>query len=190
MSSSSACACHGDAPGWGWAFEEIARRHHDFAIVGVAVGIKLSDDRIAEARIAFAGAGGTALRAPRRRSSCAEKSLPPRRSPTPRPVRRPRSTPRRTSWRPAHIAGTSQPCSPSARCRSRRRGPKERNDRAASDWDHRQWHATGGVRRAPTDTGGSHTAGPAAHGNPSRVRARRVRCLHGRRRRTRRSARA
>ena len=54
-----------EAPGWGWAFEEIARRHHDFAIVGVAVGIKLSDDRIAEARIAYAGAGGTALRAPR-----------------------------------------------------------------------------------------------------------------------------
>ncbi len=71
-----------DAPGWGWAFEEIARRHHDFAIVGVAVGIKLGDDRIAEARIAYAGAGGTALRAPVRRSSCAEKSLPPRRSTT------------------------------------------------------------------------------------------------------------
>ena len=54
-----------NAPGWGWSFQEIARRHHDFAIVGVAVGIRLAEDRVAEARIAVAGAGGTALRAPR-----------------------------------------------------------------------------------------------------------------------------
>ena len=54
-----------NSAGWGWAFQEIARRHHDFAIVGVAVGIRLIDDRVAEARIAVAGAGGTALRAPR-----------------------------------------------------------------------------------------------------------------------------
>jgi aerobic carbon-monoxide dehydrogenase medium subunit len=54
-----------DGAGWGWAFQEVARRHHDFAIVAVAVGIRLSEDRIAEARIAFAGASGTAVRAPR-----------------------------------------------------------------------------------------------------------------------------
>jgi aerobic carbon-monoxide dehydrogenase medium subunit len=50
--------------GWGWAFEEITRRHHDFAMVAVAVGIKLDESgAIDEARLAFAGAGGTALRA-------------------------------------------------------------------------------------------------------------------------------
>ena len=54
------------SPSWGWAFEELARRHHDFAIVGVGVGIELTSGSITDARIAFAGAGGTALRAPRR----------------------------------------------------------------------------------------------------------------------------
>lgn len=48
---------------WGWAFQEIARRHHDFALVAVAVGIELVDGAIGQARIAYAGAGGTALRA-------------------------------------------------------------------------------------------------------------------------------
>ena len=48
---------------WGWAFEEVARRHHDFALVGVGVGIEIVDGSVADARIAFAGAGGTALRA-------------------------------------------------------------------------------------------------------------------------------
>ena len=48
---------------WGWAFEELSRRHHDFALVGVAVGIELVEGAIAEARLAYAAAGATALRA-------------------------------------------------------------------------------------------------------------------------------
>jgi CO/xanthine dehydrogenase FAD-binding subunit len=47
---------------WGWAFEELARRHHDFALVGVGVGIELVEGAIADARLAYAGAGATALR--------------------------------------------------------------------------------------------------------------------------------
>lgn len=51
-------------PGAGWAFEELTRRHGDFALVGVAALVAI-DNRgcIAEARLAFAGAGPTPLRA-------------------------------------------------------------------------------------------------------------------------------
>jgi aerobic carbon-monoxide dehydrogenase medium subunit len=50
-------------PRAGWAFEELSRRHGDFALVGVASLVTL-DTRgaIGEARLAFAGAGPTPLR--------------------------------------------------------------------------------------------------------------------------------
>jgi CO/xanthine dehydrogenase FAD-binding subunit len=48
---------------WGWAFAEISRRHHDFALVGVGVGLRVQDGTITDARLAYAGVGGTALRA-------------------------------------------------------------------------------------------------------------------------------
>lgn len=48
---------------WAWAFDEISRRHHDFALVGVAVGLRLENGSISDARLAYAGTGGTALRA-------------------------------------------------------------------------------------------------------------------------------
>lgn len=45
-------------PGTGWAIEEIARRPHDFALVGVAVVVTLhSDQRIQNARIVFLSVG-------------------------------------------------------------------------------------------------------------------------------------
>jgi CO/xanthine dehydrogenase FAD-binding subunit len=47
----------------GWGFEEVARRHGDFALAAVATTLTLSGDRIAEARIALTGVGPTALRA-------------------------------------------------------------------------------------------------------------------------------
>jgi carbon-monoxide dehydrogenase medium subunit len=51
--------------GSGWAFDELSRRHHDFAVVGVAAGLELArDGTISAARLAFAGAGGCPLRAP------------------------------------------------------------------------------------------------------------------------------
>ena len=48
---------------WGWAFDEISRRYHDFALVGVCGGLLVENGSIADARLAYAGAGGTALRA-------------------------------------------------------------------------------------------------------------------------------
>jgi CO/xanthine dehydrogenase FAD-binding subunit/aerobic-type carbon monoxide dehydrogenase small subunit (CoxS/CutS family) len=49
-------------PGSGWAFEEFARRHGDFAIVGVAAIVSIESDRCRMARLAACGAGPTAIR--------------------------------------------------------------------------------------------------------------------------------
>ena len=51
------------APGTGVAFEEVARRHGDFAIVGVAVSLTLADGVIGDARLAFAGVADVPVRA-------------------------------------------------------------------------------------------------------------------------------
>jgi carbon-monoxide dehydrogenase medium subunit len=49
----------------GWAFTEVARRHGDFALAGVAVMIRCdSEGRATEARLAFTGVGGGPVRVP------------------------------------------------------------------------------------------------------------------------------
>ncbi len=50
-------------PQTGWGFEEVARRHGDFALAAVAVTLTVSNGAIAQARIALTGVGPTALRA-------------------------------------------------------------------------------------------------------------------------------
>ncbi|MBA0050895.1 xanthine dehydrogenase family protein subunit M [Streptomyces sp. AJS327] len=52
--------------GDGWAFEELARRHGDFATVGVAVTLRRAPDRrtVAAARAVFCGAGPVPVRLP------------------------------------------------------------------------------------------------------------------------------
>jgi CO/xanthine dehydrogenase FAD-binding subunit len=50
--------------GTGWAFEEVARRRGDFAMVAVAALLTLSDSTIASARLAYLSMGPTPLRAP------------------------------------------------------------------------------------------------------------------------------
>jgi len=50
-------------PGTGVAFLEVARRHGDFAIVGVAVSLTLADGVISDARLAFAGVSDVPVRA-------------------------------------------------------------------------------------------------------------------------------
>lgn len=49
--------------GTGWGFEELSRRPGDFALAAVGALVKLEGGRCAEARIAMAGVGPTALRA-------------------------------------------------------------------------------------------------------------------------------
>lgn len=51
-------------PRTGWGFEEVARRHGDFALAAVAKTLTVSDGAIAQTRIALTGVGPTALRAP------------------------------------------------------------------------------------------------------------------------------
>ena len=50
-------------PRTGWGFEEVARRHGDFALAAAAVTLTVSDGAIAQARIALTGVGPTPLRA-------------------------------------------------------------------------------------------------------------------------------
>ncbi len=50
--------------GTGVAFLEVARRHGDFAIVGLAVSLTLADGAISDARLAFAGLSDVPVRAP------------------------------------------------------------------------------------------------------------------------------
>ena len=47
----------------GFAVEEIARRHGDFALVGAAVGVQMDGGKVAKAAIALFGVGATAVRA-------------------------------------------------------------------------------------------------------------------------------
>jgi carbon-monoxide dehydrogenase medium subunit len=49
--------------GTGWGFEEVARRHGDFALAAVAATLTVSDSRITQARIAMTGVDETAKRA-------------------------------------------------------------------------------------------------------------------------------
>jgi len=47
----------------GVSFQEVARRHGDFAIVGLAASLSLSDGAISDARLAFAGLSDVPVRA-------------------------------------------------------------------------------------------------------------------------------
>jgi aerobic carbon-monoxide dehydrogenase medium subunit len=49
--------------GTGSSFQEVARRHGDFAMVGLAVSLTLSDGAITDARLAFAGMSDVPVRA-------------------------------------------------------------------------------------------------------------------------------
>jgi len=51
------------APGTGVSFQEVARRHGDFAIAGLAASLTLSGGAISDARLAFAGLSDVPVRA-------------------------------------------------------------------------------------------------------------------------------
>jgi carbon-monoxide dehydrogenase medium subunit len=50
-------------PGTGVAFQEVARRHGDFAMVGLAASLTLTDGTISDARLAFSGVADMPVRA-------------------------------------------------------------------------------------------------------------------------------
>src|SRR6202044_3046730 len=49
-------------PGTGVAFQEVARRHGDFAMVGLAASLTLADGTITDARLAFSGVADVPVR--------------------------------------------------------------------------------------------------------------------------------
>jgi carbon-monoxide dehydrogenase medium subunit len=53
------------ASGWRWGFEELARRHGDFALAGLAAGVRIDAGVVAEARLVFLGVGTRPVRARR-----------------------------------------------------------------------------------------------------------------------------
>jgi CO/xanthine dehydrogenase FAD-binding subunit len=63
--------------GTGWGFEEVARRHGDFALAAVAATLTVSDGRITQARIAMTGVDETARRADDAEAMLAGQALAP-----------------------------------------------------------------------------------------------------------------
>jgi CO/xanthine dehydrogenase FAD-binding subunit len=64
------------APGAGWAFEELTRRHGDFAVVGVAAVVEAdAAGRVSRAAIALTGVGGAPVRARRAEQSLVGRPL-------------------------------------------------------------------------------------------------------------------
>jgi len=51
------------AAGWRWGFEELARRHGDFALAGLAAGLRMEGRTAAAARLVFFGVGTRPVRA-------------------------------------------------------------------------------------------------------------------------------
>ncbi|RMH20842.1 MAG: xanthine dehydrogenase family protein subunit M [Acidobacteria bacterium] len=60
--------------GSGWAFCELARRHGDYALVGVAATLTLSEGRVESARIAYLSVGEGPVLAPRAAAALAGRS--------------------------------------------------------------------------------------------------------------------
>jgi CO/xanthine dehydrogenase FAD-binding subunit len=63
--------------GTGWGFEEVARRHGDFALAAVATTLTVADGTIAQARIAMTGVDETPKRADDAEAMLAGQALTP-----------------------------------------------------------------------------------------------------------------
>jgi carbon-monoxide dehydrogenase medium subunit len=61
----------------GWGFEEVSRRHGDFALAAVGATLTVSEGRITQARIAIAGADERAMRAGEAEALLAGNALEP-----------------------------------------------------------------------------------------------------------------
>ena len=173
-------------PNTGWGFEEVARRSGDFALAAVAATLTSSDGAIAQARIAMTGVAPTPRRAaeaekrcsPARRSMTASATTSSRRC-APQPSRRPTCTPRRI------IAATWSACWPAAR--------------SPPHGSARDRMSTRDISVTVNGTAHRHAVEPRlllsdflrAHARPHRhacrLRARRLRRLHGAARRRQRA---
>jgi len=59
------------AAGWRWGFDELARRHGDFALAGLAAGASITAGAVAELRLVFFGVGARPVRARRAEAALA-----------------------------------------------------------------------------------------------------------------------
>jgi carbon-monoxide dehydrogenase medium subunit len=64
-------------PGYRSAFLELARRHGDYAIIGVAAHARVEGGRLSDLRLAYLGAGATAVRAERAAAAVEGKAYGP-----------------------------------------------------------------------------------------------------------------
>jgi aerobic carbon-monoxide dehydrogenase medium subunit len=60
--------------GWRWGFDELARRHGDFALTGLAAGLRLTGGTT-EARLVFFGVGGGPVRTRRAEAALAGRPM-------------------------------------------------------------------------------------------------------------------
>jgi carbon-monoxide dehydrogenase medium subunit len=65
-------------PNTGWGFEEVSRRHGDFALAAVGVTLTVADGTITQARIAIAGADERAVRASEAEALLKGRALEPK----------------------------------------------------------------------------------------------------------------
>jgi len=63
--------------GWRSRFDELARRHGDFALVGLAAHCRMDDGIVREARLAFCGVGSVPMRAARAEAALVGRSVEP-----------------------------------------------------------------------------------------------------------------
>ena len=63
------------AAGWRWGFDELARRHGDFALAGVAAGARVESGVVAETRLVFFGVGTRPVRARRAEAALADRRV-------------------------------------------------------------------------------------------------------------------
>ena len=164
----------------GFAVEEFARRHGDFAIAGAVVGVELDGDdrsRAAPSRCSAWGRRRCGRRAPRRRSSGsrAERGRRRRRRPARASAtrRRPDDVHGSAAYRDAHRRG---PWSTRAWTRGARGGDAWLNDRGHRDGQRRAAHAPS--VEAAQDARRLPPRGLRAHRHAPRLRARRVRRVH------------
>jgi carbon-monoxide dehydrogenase medium subunit len=65
--------------GWHSRFDELARRHGDYALVGLAAHCRVDDGIVREARLAFCGVGSVPMRAARAEAALIGRSVEPER---------------------------------------------------------------------------------------------------------------
>ena len=63
------------AAGWRWGFDELARRHGDFALAGLAAGAAVTAGAIAQPRLVFFGVGTRPVRARRAEAALADRRV-------------------------------------------------------------------------------------------------------------------